>query len=388
MFQKIKKSLITVLCITLLLSLTSCSFVRDFLNPDETTTEAPESTDAPKDESTDAGSVEITLDPSEPVTFPIPPEDYKFKNPLTGLPTELDLQNQRAIAFAVDNSFLSFPQSGISNADVLCEFVGADETTSFIAICKNPANGSLMGPLGVASSAHVSIAAAFDAILFSKNATESVKNGIETLSSPLFAYEINKPSFGFYESEDRKNEFGYAYSIMGEGVRLLAAVTASGTKTTSANSFSEIFKFYEGEEEYKLGGGTSANIYIPATSSQRIQLVYSASMGKYYRYAFGTNQQIDKIDGDAVAFENVFILSASDSNTAGEGEPAVSVGTRGGGYYAYGGRYVRITWTKSANGGFRFYNENGSELTIPAGKSYMGFFTEAQIAGININYSR
>ena len=381
-----------LLCLLTVMQTISCEYITSLIIPgsDEQTT-APETTEESESipEGTVAPGESETLNPGQPITLPIPNTQKEFINPFTGLPSAYELSESRAVAFVIDNNYLSFPQSGIEKADVLCEFVLPDGNTSLMAIFKDSSEAVTIGPLGVATSLAVDFADCFDAIVFARKMTDTVRATLADPKTPIFTYEQNKPSYGFYESADRKNTYGYAYSVMAEGVRLLAAVANQEGFTKTDKSFSEIFRIYSGEREYIAIGANSKNIYIPISESQCVQLVYSESEKMYYRYAFGSKLQVDDISGNAVAFKNVFILTGTDDNSKFDvEEPKLAVGQRGSGYFASCGRYINITWVKTENGAIRFYNEDGTTFDMPAGKSYISFVSREQLAKIKMNYSK
>jgi hypothetical protein len=381
-----------LLCLLTVMQTISCEYITSLIIPgsDEQTT-APETTEESESipEGTVAPGESETLNPGQPITLPIPNTQKEFINPFTGLPSAYELSESRAVAFVIDNNYLSFPQSGIEKADVLCEFVLPDGNTSLMAIFKDSSEAVTIGPLGVATSLAVDFADCFDAIVFARKMTDTVRVTLADPKTPIFTYEQNKPSYGFYESADRKNTYGYAYSVMAEGVRLLAAVANQEGFTKTDKSFSEIFRIYSGEREYIAIGANSKNIYIPISESQCVQLVYSESEKMYYRYAFGSKLQVDDISGNAVAFKNVFILTGTDDNSKFDvEEPKLAVGQRGSGYFASCGRYINITWVKTENGAIRFYNEDGTTFDMPAGKSYISFVSRSQLAKIKMNYSK
>lgn len=380
-----------LLCICTLLSLVSCEYITSLIIPqdtEETTAAQTEETESSPEE-TKSPSESETLNPGEPITFPIPNLPKDFVNPFTGLPSAYELSESRAVAFIIDNSYLSFPQSGIEKADVLCEFILPDGNTSLMAIFKDPSEAVIVGPLGVANTLSVDFADCFDAIVFARKATDTLKHTLANPKTPVFTYEQNKPSYGFFESSDRKNTYGYAYCVMAEGVRLLSAVAKEEGFTKTDKSFSEIFRIYSGDREYIPIGAISKNVYIPVSESQRVQLVYSESEKMYYRYAFGNKLQTDDISGNAVAFKNVFILAGTNDNSKFDvEEPKLAVGQRGSGYFASCGRYINITWVKTESGAIRFYNEDGTTFDMPAGKSYISFVSREQLAKIKMNYSK
>ena len=381
-----------LLCLLTVMQAVSCEYIGSLIIPTETvqTTSSesvPESD--PDPDVTKAPGESETLNPGEPITLPTPNMPKDFINPLTGLPSAYELSEARAIAFVIDNSYLSFPQSGIGNADVLCEFVLPDGNTSLMAIFKDASEAVTVGPLGMANSLSVDFADCFDAIVFARTMTDTVKHTLANPKTPIFTYEQTKPSFGFYESADRKNTYGYAYSVMAEGVRLLSAVSGDAEFTKSDKSFSEIFRIYSEDREYIAIGAISKNIYIPVSESQRVQLVYSESEKMYYRYAFGNKLQTDDISGNAIAFKNVFILTGTDDNSKFDvDEPRLSVGQRGNGYFASCGKYINITWVKTESGAIRFYNEDGTTFDMPAGKSYISFVSREQLSKIKMNYTK
>ena len=390
-FNKLK-ILGLLLCLLTVMQTLSCEYITSLIIPQETVqTTAPESESETEKspDGTAAPGESVTLNPGEPITLPVPNVPKEFINPFTGLPTAYELSEARAIAFVIDNNYLSFPQSGIEKADVLCEFVLPDGNTSLMAIFKDASEAVTVGPLGVANSLSVDFADCFDAIVFARTVTDTVKHTLLNPKTPIFAYEQNKPSYGFYESSDRKNTYGYAYSVMAEGVRLLSAVSKEDGFTKTDKSFSEIFSIYKGDREYIAIGAISKNIYVPISESQRVQLVYSESEKAYYRYAFGNKLQTDDISGNAVAFKNVFILTGTDDNSKFDvEEPKLSVGQRGNGYFASCGKYINITWVKTESGAIRFYNEDGTTFEMPAGKSYISFVSKSQLSKIKMNYSK
>ncbi len=384
MILKKAKGLVCIfLVIIFVLSASSCSYLREFYdkNGDVTTTEAvtttpgADTTETPEDTTTADGTA---------VTFPIPEIEMDFINPYTGLPCKYDLTKSRAVAFVVDNSYLSAPQDGIAKADILCEVIGNDGDTVLLAVCKNPEDASRMGPLGTANKVLLDLAKCFDALTFSRDMTQSMKDS-QSAPSYLYTYEGSSLPFGFFEASDRKNEMGYKYSVMGEGARLFSLVSSMGTSVSSNEAFSNLFNFYTGDREYSLAGRTSSGVYIEASEKQHIQFVYSESSKMYYRYHFGTEPHTDATNDGAVAFKNLFLLSGTDNYTLAEDEIKLTVGGRGNGFYVCNGKYISISWVRDSVGVFKFYKTDGTELEVPAGKSYMGFFSPSKLSGILLN---
>ncbi len=414
MILKKYKILTLILCILTVISCSACEFDSSFLFPEETTSESEVTGDVTTGGAESGDNV--TNSPSDVIVIPNPDIKKDFKNPFTGIATDVDSKEERAVAFVIDNNYLSFPQSGLSKIEVLCEFVRNDGTTALLAISKDPRNANLVGPLGVASSAMLDFVASFDAITFARSASEALKAELSSSPKDFFAYEINKTPFGFFESSERRSEYGYAYSVMGEGVRLHKAALSAGIRPKSDVLFASPFTIYAGEEAYVPSGGISNNVYIPASDSQKIQLVYSETTGEYYRYAFGLKQHVDALSKEALSFKNLFILEATpedttetteppvilppqETNTPGETVPSVDepelpidpeetnafLGNTGKGYFITSGRFIEIKWERTDGGSFKFFNASGVPLEIPEGNTYMSVLNPEQFSKIELN---
>ncbi len=381
MVLKMTRSLIcAIMAVLILLSAVSCDYLRDFYG-EETTT--PSETTGKPEVTTKPSETTKPEEDSQPIVT-LPPADivYKYKNPYTGLPCENDLTLARTIAFIVDNDYLSTPQDGVGSADILCEFINSEGQTSLMALYKDSSKASRVGPLGMANKVMLDVADLFDAITYARCATQNVTLGIAEY--PLYIYEGGPLSFGFFEASDRKNEMGYNYSVIGEGMRLLFASKELGTPIESMSTYANIFTFYDGEMDFSIAGGKNCPaVYIPVSSKQHIQFVYSESEQRYYRFQFGDKAHIDSKNDSPISFKNMFFLMCEDDKTLADDEIKLKLPTRGTGYYACNGRYAAISWVRDSSGTLRFYKADGTELEVAPGQSYMGFFTRSQLTSIS-----
>lgn len=385
MILKKAKGLICVtLALLFVMSASSCGYLKDFYGKEEETTPFYEETDTSGEETTTSPDTGEATGDGTLVTFPEPELKYDFINPYTGLACKYDLTESRAVAFVVDNSYLSAPQDGLSKADILCEFIGNDGNTVLLAVYKNPEDAARVGPLGTASRVALDFAKCFDALVFARNMTQSM---LDTQSAPsyLYTHETSSLPFGFFEASDRKSEMGYKHSVMGEGARLFSLVSTMGTPVSSNEAFSRIFNIYSGDRDYSLAGKDSRNVYIAASEKQHVQLVYSESTKTYYRYHFGTEPHKDSLNDAAIAFKNVFLLAGTDNHSLAPDEIKLSVGNRGTGYYVCNGRYISISWVRDSSGALKFYKADGTELEVPAGRSYIGFYSPKTLSGVLFN---
>ena len=80
---------------------------------------------------------------------------------------------------------------------------------------------------------------------------------------------------------------------------------------------------------------------------------------------------IDGNTGEKVEFSNVLALSVKIAVLDGEGRISVDTTAGGEGWFACGGKWGPITWARDAGDSFRYYNADGSELTLAEGESYI-----------------
>lgn len=111
------------------------------------------------------------------------------------------------------------------------------------------------------------------------------------------------------------------------------------------------------------------------TSTKDVTFTYDSASDKYIRSQLpkeGTN-----ISGEELSFTNVVFLGVEVTQGKGtEEDPRmalIDVTGSGKGYYCYGGKMVAIRWSKTANGALRLMTENGTELTLSAGNTYIGY---------------
>ena len=106
---------------------------------------------------------------------------------------------------------------------------------------------------------------------------------------------------------------------------------------------------------------------------------YDSSNETYFKYHSGSPHN-DGVTGNQLEFKNVIILATSIS-TRSDGK-LMDIGLESGnGYYVSMGKAQPITWSKDSDDSpIKLYDESGNEISINAGKSYIGFISENNIS--------
>ena len=98
---------------------------------------------------------------------------------------------------------------------------------------------------------------------------------------------------------------------------------------------------------------------------------YDEENGMYNLYENNRDYK-DGNTGEVVDFRNVLAIFAPVSSVGDNyGHVAIDTTAGGDGYYFCGGKYVPITWDREDNESFRYYRENGDELELSEGHTYI-----------------
>lgn len=184
---------------------------------------------------------------------------------------------------------------------------------------------------------------------------------------------------GLFDRDSERQSSGYATehtSMFYGGDALVAAIEDEDMRIELLDDKTDtMFSFYS-ENEVVLPDGevcTYVNADYGATTAG---FTYDETEQVYYK-DFNGNAQSDGVTGLQLSFTNVFILETEIvSRNDSKGHVAVScygVSDQVG-YYVSNGVVQEIRWSKADEySDLIFYDLDGNELVINAGKSYIGF---------------
>lgn len=285
-------------------------------------------------------------------------------NALTGLKDiSEDKLNARPVAVMVNNiSVAQDVQSGLADADVIYETEVEGGITRLMAVYKDIESVKQIGSVRSARYVYVDLAYGHNAIY------------IHSGSDPIYC----RPRLSSMDDIDiyngkygKKINNGKAsdHTLYTYGDSVVSGIEKSGFNATESPSKSWL-NFADENETVTLSGGAATQISVPFSSSYVTKFSYNAEKGEYDRLVKG-NVQKDYTTGEEVSVENVFVLLTSIADYP-DGKHR-EIGLEGGdGYYFANGTYTFIKWKKgAANNSFTFTDEQGNELKVSAGKSWV-----------------
>lgn len=352
------------------------------------TTAAPETTPTPV--TTTAAPVVTTAAPetttapeTEPVAVPTP-----YVNPLTGLPTTVDLSAQRPAAIMINNLRVACPQQGIAQADVLYECLVEGGITRLMAVISDYTAIGTLGSVRSSRDYYIDMAQNHDALYIHAGGSpqaysELYSRGINYICG-VNMYTPNT----FYRDQTRVNTMGYEHSLMTTGEGLRSGIAYKGYRTTIKDGFASPFVF--DAEGCSAKTGTEAKHLILNYSTYAIaQMIYSEASNTYYRFQFGSEPHIDGATGEQLNFTNVLILYNAVSAIPGDtsGRLAVETTGTGKGWYVSGGKAIAIKWQKDTRDSvIQLTTESGEQLKMAPGKTFVSILPTTAEATTVLNH--
>lgn len=328
---------------------------------DVTSTEDAEATTEAADESaTEAATEDATIDPLNTGTD----KGQVYVSELTGLPTSVSIQNQRPIAVMVDNDERALPHYGLSEADVVYEMMNStanNRITRFMAVYKDWKNIDRIGSIRSTRSTNPMLAAEWNAVLIHDGGPYY----INTYLNQPWARHL---SGSFSRIKNGKATEFTEYVSKGEVSKRLKAAGYSESYDKYKNADATHFNFGAVNLSYGLPA-TSVSIPFP---HNKAQLKYNAKTASYDYYEYGKIHQ-DAEDKATLSFTNVILQDVTFAQLDKNGYLVYNVIGEGLGYYMTGGYTIPIKWSKASETDItRFYDSTGKEITINAGKTYIG----------------
>lgn len=325
-----------------------------------------------------SGDGSLSMEPSVSVLAPVVDPEPLYTNPLTGEGTDVDLSANRPVAIMLNNLKKALPQCGISQADIIYEAPAEGGITRMMAVFQSLDGVGALGSVRSARPYYVELAAGLDAIFIHAGGSDDAYSAIK--KHGVFNIDgVNGPYGGtmFYRDAQRKKTAGFEHSLFTDEARIENLLTGSLSKMRQTH-----------KEDYSIPLSFAKDA-VPTTgqSANSISVKYSYYKTGSFTYdpqseTYLVSQLVDKqngpyVDGSndqQVAVTNVLVLHTDVNLIKGDtaGRQTVRLTGSGNGWFACGGQYIPITWSKeSPTAPLRFSTADGQPLILGVGKSYI-----------------
>ncbi len=294
-------------------------------------------------------------------------------NPLTGLACEESVAGQRPIAVMFNNIKDALPQTGVAKCDIIYEMLVEGGILRLEGLIHDYAAANDLGSIRSARPSFVELSTAYDAIYVHGGRSATAESNAQNTINELGVNNLNGvegPGGGAFFRDEYRTYMGYAYehTLYTRGSNLVKGISSLGYRTKLKDASFTAFKF--NSEMKSLESEKSATyVKIPHSNYSVSEFKYNETTGLYGHIQYG-QPHIDTATGKQIAFENVFVLFADHTNVGKY--VFIDLVGEGKGYYITDGKAVSITWKReSQTGTFSYFNEDGSELSVRCGKSYV-----------------
>ena len=377
----------------------------------EQTTQSTENS-ASDSASSESNSTSESTSSEKPVDPPVVTPEMNGFNVLTGQPTVNDVSYTRPVAIVVDNVKNAYAtQTGLDQADILYEALVAPGITRFLMVTADYKLLDKVSNIRSGRDYHMDMAAYHNAVLVCHGGSNTANYDFFTLAAerygdrfgfidtlhgePYFYVDVYGNKYGTIESTDRKD---LSYNIIFKPSAMTDLLESSSSKFVAAGGTlsgqaKETLKFVDYGTKKDLSGASSATEVTlkfkcqGSSSAKNVSFTYDAASGKYLRSQDGS-AHLDSQTGKQLAFTNVITLFTTvEAVETGleKGDQTMTLvdtktdGAKGFGYYFTDGKVIGVYWEADGEN-LRLEEENGAELVLNTGNTYIGYLDQSYIA--------
>ena len=298
-------------------------------------------------------------------------------SPLTGEWIPEEHARIRPVAMQINNSMVAYPQSGISQAEVVYETLAEGSITRLMAVFHLYDAGKI-GPIRSARHYYLDMASNHDALYMHYGGSPQAYTYINQIKAPSLD-GITKPDgvLSWRDPERRAVPRMLEHSVYTSHALIDEAWEAAGYRREVRDDFETGLRF---KDAFSPPMGQRADhVVVPFSNAYTSTFVYDPQVQKYDKWQ-NDEPHMDELSNSQLAFTNLLIQRTEMYVIPGDdaGRREVKVIGRGEGTYVSGGRAISIEWAKENYASPTQYVEKrtGNPLQINQGKTYIAIAPE------------
>ncbi|MBN2853790.1 MAG: DUF3048 domain-containing protein [Clostridia bacterium] len=273
----------------------------------------------------------------------------------------------RPVAVVIDNQGEeSFPQAGLSQAQIVYEFLVEGGITRYIGLFWE-SEMDLVGPVRSARDYMLDIIMPYDAIFVHNGGSPSALNEID-YEKKVDSFDGTKSANKIFEDiTDNPNNWQDTFTT---SEKINAYIGETEVATTTA------LKGYPNysSQDITLEQGTDAKIInISYSTVSFCTYMYDAEKKLYFRNRNGETH-VDRNTNEPISTTNIIVQKVKSEVIEGDdaGRLSVELIGAGEGYYCTLGKCIQITWAKADEESPTVYKDmNGNEIDLNEGSTWI-----------------
>lgn len=309
-----------------------------------------------------------------------------YRSELTNEWIDEALKDQRPIAAMIDNEKTALPHYGVSRADVVYEMTNStlnDGITRLMVLFKDYASIDQIGSIRSVRPTNLVIAPEWDAIVCHDG-------GPFYIDDYLANDYVDHFSGTFSRVDNGKSREYTEYILPGDMDKNLSGSSVSKTYTS----------YYKGGQHFNFTSESAPNELADYPDAQsctsvklpfkhnKSELTYDSATQKYKYSEYGMAHVDPGNNNEQLAFDNVILQNARYVKFDDNGYMMFYAKDSGReGYYITKGKAIKITWTKPEDDcePTRYYDQQGNEITVNTGKTYIALIPDDKYSGLELN---
>lgn len=277
--------------------------------------------------------------------------------PLTGQVTAVPVEH-RAIMVMINNAPKARPQSGLDKADIVYEVLAEGDITRFAAIYHSQAP-EVIGPVRSIRPYYVELGEGFDAVMVHAGGSP---DALALLREGGYAHldEIHNPRY-FWRDPSRKAP----HNLYTDLTSIRRAMADKG--------YADVGKLprlpFVDDPRQDPVGAPARKVEIRYAATYRCGYEYDAARQVYRRLTQGKLHR-DRTTGEMLTAVNVIVLEAQHRVLDAAGRREIDLAGPGRAYVFQRGVMRTGTWER-ANGVLRVYGEDGTEIPLYPGNTWV-----------------
>ncbi|WP_427339555.1 DUF3048 domain-containing protein [Caloranaerobacter sp. DY30410] len=288
--------------------------------------------------------------------------DDLIQSPLSGIYALKEKVLRRPVAVMYDNHPGARWQSGISQAEIVYEFLVEGNYTRYMALflINEP---ELIGPVRSARPYFITTLLEYDPVYVRCGGSEAAKADVKKLKiADIDALTSSKKVFWRYNKTGKRKPHDLYTSM--EVIRK----TQKERKYRLKGNF-EAFEF--NKEDTDLDGIQANTVKIEYFKNNTTKYVYDEENRVYKRYKDG-KLHIDELDKSIVTAKNIIIQRAKTKVIDSYGRLAIELVGKGKGIYITNGKAIDIVWEKKTRGSKTLYFDlSGNRIKLNPGNTWI-----------------
>ncbi len=310
-----------------------------------------------------------------------PPEVPTYLDFLTGLQTtDSSYENARPISIVIDNRDSSLIQCGISASPLWVEAPIESGATRIMLFYSNAKSIPTVASVASTRSYFVKLSSAFGAVSAYAGTTDRIGEASVSFSgADTLDYILQNLSSVFF----RDTAIASPYSLLTDGVRITNGILNCRYSATRKSEQVLPWSFSDEDQLIPTAGERANTIDLRFSEHQAVSFLYDSGSGSYVRMQNGAPHTETQSDAQ-ISFRNLLLLTCDSIVFEQENGTSLDFDLENGGngYAVFGGVATRIVWKLDESGLLKISDQGGKQLTLPAGKTYVGLLKSSSLNAI------